>query len=117
VPPLADGSAPDVAHTVTVAGNGASVLLRTGQRLRVLLAGHGPHEQWDPPVSSGTALRRISAVGGYPTGQPADAVFLATEAGTALVSAITDFACLHATPPCKLPQRGWSVQVVVTSSP
>jgi hypothetical protein len=68
------------------------------------------------PVSTGAALRRVSAVGGYPSGQPAGAVFLATEAGTAVISAITDFACLHAQPPGKLPQRGWSVQVVVTSS-
>lgn len=101
-------------RTVTVADSGATVRLRAGQRLRVLLAGHGQAEQWDPPVSSGTALHRISASGGYPTGKPADTVFLAAEAGTAAVSATTDFACLHAQPPCKLPQRGWSVQVIVT---
>jgi hypothetical protein len=39
--------------------------------------------------------------------------FLATRAGTADLTSTTDFTCLHTTPACMLPQREWTVHVVV----
>lgn len=100
--------------TVTEADRGATIWLRIGQRLRVVLGGHG--EQWVTPASDGPAVRRTAASGGYPTGQAADAVFLAVRVGTASVNSMTDYACLHAQPPCKIPQRTWALRVVVTQS-
>ncbi len=99
---------------VTEADNGGTVQLRVGQRLRVVLGGRG--EQWDRPASSGSAVRLTAASGGYPTVQPADAVFLAVRVGTASVSSITDYACLHAEPACKIAQRVWAIRVTVTKS-
>jgi len=106
-----DPSASGGLVTVTEADNGAAVRLRVGQRLHVVLGGRG--EQWRRPASSGKAMRLTAASGGYPTGRSADAVFLAVRAGTASVSSITDYPCLHAQPPCKVAQRIWSIRVTV----
>lgn len=100
--------------TVTEADQGATIQLHTGQRLRVVLGDHG--QQWVTPASDGPAVHRTAASGGYPSGKPADAVFLAVRAGRASVSSMTDYPCLHARPPCKIPQRVWTVRVVVTES-
>lgn len=107
-----DPSASGGLVTVTEADNGATVRLRVGQRLHVVLAG----SQWRRPASSGDAMRLSNASGGYPTRRRADAVFLAIRTGTASVSSITDYPCLHAQPPCKVAQRIWSVQVTVHAS-
>lgn len=109
-----DFSAPDGPVVVTEADDGRTVQLRVGQRLRVVLGGRG--EQWDRPASSGPAVRLTAVSGGYPTGHPADAVFLAVRAGTASVSSITDYACLHAEPACKIAQRVWAISATVTKS-
>jgi hypothetical protein len=103
---------PDGFVTVTEADRGATVWLYVGQRWRVVLDGHG--QQWVNPASDGPAVRLTAASGGYPTGKPADAVFLAVRAGRASLSSITDHPCLHARPPCAIPQRAWAVRVVVT---
>ena len=67
-----------------------------------------------PPTSSGPALERTSSSGGYPTGRPVSATFRATQRGSVDISSSTDYACLHATPSCALPQQLWSVHVTVT---
>jgi hypothetical protein len=97
---------------VTVADNGATVRLRAGQHLRVILDVSG--EQWRPPASSATVLRRTAAAGGYPAAGPAEATFLATRAGRATIHSVTDAACLHTQPRCLRPQRVWAVHITVT---
>lgn len=100
---------------MTVADNGATVRLGVGQRLHVVLSVRG-EQQWDRPASSGPAVHLVAATGGYPTRQPADAVFLAVRAGRASVSSVTDYACLHTRPACKIAQRVWAIRVIVTNS-
>ena len=100
--------------TVTEADSGRTVHLDMGQRLRVMLGGHG--ELWHRPASSGPSLRLATAAGGYPSSRPANAVFVAVRAGTASVTSMTDHPCLHAQPPCKVAQRVWSVRVLVAAA-
>ncbi len=107
-------SAPDGEVTVTEADSGRTVHLHIGQRLRVVLGGRG--EQWHRPTSPGPSLRLVAASGGYPSGRPASAVFLAVRAGTASVTSMTDHPCLHAQPPCMIAQRVWSVRVLVADT-
>ncbi len=99
---------------MTEPDNGRTVHLHIGQRLRVVLGGRG--EQWHIPASRGPSLRLAAASGGYPSGHTATAVFLAVQAGTALVTSMTDYPCLHSQPPCMIAQRVWSVRVVVKST-
>lgn len=100
--------------TVTEADSGRTVRLRIGQRLRVILGGHG--EQWHRPASPGPSLRVAKTAGGYPGTLPAVTVFAAVRPGTASVTAMTDHPCLHAQPPCMMAQRVWSLRVVVAST-
>ncbi len=111
-PPTPAASASPAAVTVTEAASGRVVRLRVGQRLRVVLGAGGG--QWNLPVSTGRALRRVVATGGYPSTRPADAFFLAVAAGRASVRSVTDYRCLHSKPVCAIAQRVWSIRVVVT---
>jgi hypothetical protein len=101
--------------TLTVADNGATVRLSTGQSLTVTL---GPHSafSWHVPAATGAAVRRTSASGGYPGDRPARATFLAVRAGRSILAAVDDTACLHAQPACLLPQQSWQVVVIVAGS-
>lgn len=108
-PPTMDGPA-----VLTVADNGARVRLHPGQRVTVTLTAQGVLS-WDVPTGEGGAVRRTGASGGYPGKQPARATFVAVQAGTAVLSATSDTACLHARPPCELAQQAWRVTVVVTA--
>ena len=101
---------------LTTADNGVTVRLRPGQQVTVTLPGRGHAYGWHIPAVAGTAVRRISASGGYPTQQPARAAFLAIHPGTATISASDDTACLHAQPSCALPQREWRATIIVTGS-
>jgi len=104
--------APGQTIVVTQADSGSTVRMRTGDSLEVRL-----DSNYDPPAAQGDdVLRRTSSTGGYPTGRPVDAVFKANAAGDADVSSTTDYSCLHSTPRCGLPQRLWSVHVIVSSS-
>jgi hypothetical protein len=107
-------SAPNSEVTVTEADSGKSVHLRIGQRLRVVLGGHGM--QWHRPASPEPTLRLADTSGGYPSASAAVAVFIAVRSGTASVTSITDHPCLHANPPCKIAQRIWSIRVLVARS-
>lgn len=104
-------SPPNGEVTVTEADSGTAVHLRIGQRLRVVLDGHGM--QWHRPATPGPILRLAETSGGYPSASPAVAVFIAVRSGTAAVTSITDHPCLHASPPCKIAQRVWSIRVLV----
>jgi hypothetical protein len=99
--------------TLTAADSGAVVRLRIGQQVTVVLA--PDVEQWHLPAASGTALRLVSASGGFPGHQPARAVFRAVSPGTALLSSTSDAACLHAHPRCMIPQRVWQATVIVSA--
>jgi hypothetical protein len=113
-PPAPGSSATDGEVTVTEADSGKTVHLHIGQRLRVVLGGHG--EQWHRPASPGPFLRLAAASGGYPSSRPANAVFLAVQTGTASVTSLTDHPCLHTQPPCMIAQRVWGVRVLITGT-
>ena len=89
--------------------SGSTVELKVGESLRVELdANYRPATAHPDGV-----LDRTSDTGGYPTGQPMVGVFRATAVGQADVESSTDYACLHATPSCALPQQLWTVHIVV----
>ncbi|MET8147220.1 cellulose binding domain-containing protein [Actinoplanes sp. NPDC049668] len=96
--------------TVSAADNRSTVRLRVGDALVVSLASN-----YLPPALStvGVLVARDSA-GGYPTGQPLVARYLAAAAGTVEVSTLTDIACNHQPTPCPSPQVPWAVTVTVT---
>ena len=99
--------------TLTVADNGAVVRLRTGQQVAVTLT-PGNFFSWHVPAAAGAAVKRVSASGGYPSQQPAQAAFLAVQPGEAMLTTINDTACLHAHPACEPPQQEWRVTIMVT---
>jgi hypothetical protein len=101
--------------TLTTAGSGGTVRLRTGQRVSVVLVAQGLFS-WHVPAATGAAVARTSASGGYPGRRPARAVFLAVRPGTATLTAIDDTACLHTQPACLPAQQVWHVTIIVTSS-
>ena len=99
--------------TVTESDNQRTVTLLVGQTLGVAL-GH----DFVTPTVSGPALVQLSSSGGYPTGQPIAALYRATAPGSADLTTQTDYACLHASPPCSVPIMLWTVHVsVVDVSP
>lgn len=98
--------------TLTGADSGAVVNLRVGQQVTVVLA--PAFMAWHVPSATGAVLRRVSASGGYPGRQPARAVFLAVAPGTAVLSAESDTACLHAHPRCMVPQQLWQATIRVS---
>jgi len=55
--------------TLTTADNGAAVRLHAGQQVAVALASAGSFS-WHVPAAAGTAMRRVSASGGYPASSP-----------------------------------------------
>jgi hypothetical protein len=91
------------------ADSGSTVVLRVGEYLRVEL--DAAYRQ--PTSSRRGVMKRTSATGGYPTGRRMVAVFRAVAVGRADVTSSTDYACLHTTPSCALPQQLWIVHVVV----
>ncbi len=99
--------------TLTTADNGAAVRLHVGQQVAVALASAGSFS-WHVPAAAATAVRRVSASGGYPGQQPARAAFVAVRSGGATLTAIDDTACRHGQPACELPQQEWQVTVIVT---
>lgn len=96
--------------TVTQDDNGTTVVLLVGQTLVVSL-----DADFRPVTMSGTGLKQLSASGGYPTGNPLTAVYRAVAPGSADLDTVTDYPCLHTTPPCALPQMLWTVHVSVIS--
>jgi len=96
--------------TVSTADNQSTVRLHTGDTLVVSLA----LDYLPPTLSAPGVLVPLDSTGGYPTGRPLVARYLATAAGTVKVSTLTDTACNHAPTPCPSPQIPWSITVVVT---
>lgn len=106
---------PQVGATIHVdqSNDGAAVTLRVGQYLVLTLAG-----SWTPPRAAtvpgavGSPLR-TDASRGYPDSSPATAQFSAVAIGTAQITAVTDAACFHIRPPCRMAQRMFGVTVHV----
>lgn len=96
-------------RTLTQADTGTTVLLKVGESVRVVL----PAEYYVPDTT-GAAVSRSEPSGGYPTGEPATTTFTAIAVGNVDLNSTNDYACLHATPSCSLPQQLWSVRVSVT---
>ncbi|RGA05294.1 hypothetical protein DI270_008755 [Microbispora triticiradicis] len=94
--------------TLTEADNGKTITLRIGQTLGISLPA-----AYRPTAVSAPALVKALTRGGYPTDQPLFEVYRTGTAGSADVSTMTDYACLHTTPRCALPQRLWRVHVDV----
>jgi hypothetical protein len=102
----------DVETVVTEEDAGKRLLLRPGQRLRVVLGA-----DFQPlAVSDQRVLRPVVASGGYPTGEPAMTVVTAADPGQAYLSSLTDFGCLHEPTPCAMPQRAWTLSLIITAS-
>ena len=96
---------------VTESDSGSTFHLKVGDRLEVKL----PAEYTTPAAHPAGVLTRTSSTGGYPSSDPLVAYFRADGAGSADVDSTTDAACLHATPSCMIPQRLWSIHVIVSS--
>jgi hypothetical protein len=84
-----------------------TVTLVVGQTLGVSLGA-----EYRTPTT-GAALTQVSATGGYPTGQPLAVLYRAVAPGQVDVTTHSDYACLHATPPCAVPIRLWTLHVTV----
>lgn len=98
---------------LTEADAGSTVALRVGDQVVLRLApGIG---SWQAPTSDAPSrLRRVHADGGYPQQGVAAATFIALAPGNAQISSTTDAACLHAVPPCALPQQLFAVTVTIS---
>jgi hypothetical protein len=103
-----------------LAQDGQTVTLQTGQRLHVVLAAN-----WTPPQaqSSGDSVTaalqplRTDGTRGFPAAKVGAAEFTAVRTGSAVVTAHTDFACLHTTPRCLPPQQSFTLTVRVLPPP
>jgi hypothetical protein len=95
---------------VTEAESRSALSLRVGDTLVVSL----PHD-YQPTRLTGPALIPTQSSGGFPTGQPMSASYLAAQPGSVDVITMTDAACLHAPRPCMIPQLLWIVHVTVTA--
>jgi len=106
----APGATPAIAADTTLveSQSGITATATVGDTITVNLPA-----AYRPVVATGTAMGAVSASGGYPTGQPLTAVYRAVAPGTADLLTMTDYPCLHAVPPCTVPQRQWIVHVVV----
>ncbi|MFI9642591.1 cellulose binding domain-containing protein [Micromonospora sp. NPDC051925] len=96
---------------VTAPDNQRDLTLRVGDTLVVSLASN-----YQPPtVTPDGVVVPHDVTGGYPTGQPLVARYLATTPGQADVATVTDNLCRHQPTPCPSPQVRWVVHVTVTA--
>jgi hypothetical protein len=96
-------------RTLVESDSGAKIKLKVGDLAKVSLP-----SEYDPPTAQGDVLTRVSSTGGYPTGQRLEATFRAAHTGRADITSSTDYACLHTSPMCMIPQRLWIVHVIVS---
>ena len=97
---------PDV--SVGPADSQRTVTLAVGETLGVSLGA-----EYLPPTVGGSAVAHVSSSGGYPTGHPFAGLYRAVAAGSVDITTHTDNPCLHATPPCAVPIKLWTVHVNV----
>ncbi|MEV4769184.1 cellulose binding domain-containing protein [Micromonospora humida] len=103
----------DAGQTVVVSApdNQRDLTLRVGDTLVVSLASN----YLPPTLSPAGVVVPAEVTGGYPSGQPLIARYVATAPGRVDVSTITDNLCRHQPTPCPSPQVRWVVHVTVTS--
>jgi hypothetical protein len=87
---------------VTLAANGGTVLMRPGERVRLVL---GPPFEWTPAVADPTVLRRA--------GDADQGVYEAVRPGQTELTAAGDPPCRRARPACMAPSLLFRVGVVV----
>lgn len=106
--------APDTGRTVTVstADNLSTVTLRVGDTLVVSL----PSAYLPPRITTGGVVVQRDVTGGYPTGQPLLARYLAAAPGQTDVTTHTDDPCNHLPTPCPSPTVRWSAHIIVTTA-
>ncbi|MGN6607853.1 MAG: hypothetical protein ACTHMS_12700 [Jatrophihabitans sp.] len=87
----------------------AVVRLHVGERRALAV----PSGTWDAMTTGNSHVVRVDQRGGYPGTEPLAVTLTALAAGRTTLTTTSDAACLHASPRCLLPQRVWSVVVVV----
>lgn len=105
---------PDTGQTVTLstADHLSTVRLRVGDTLVVNL----PSAYLPPWVAVGGVVVQRDVAGGYPTGQPLVARYIAAAAGQTDVTSQTDDPCNHLPTPCPSPTMRWTVHLIVTTA-
>jgi hypothetical protein len=104
--------APD--QPLTIAANGAHLVLHVGQHRRVRLAPREVPGNFDPLTASPQGIVMISdESGGYPGDDPLVATITALTPGVTRVATQSDLTCLHSSPPCLPPQYAWTLEVTV----
>ncbi|SCE71904.1 Cellulose binding domain-containing protein [Micromonospora matsumotoense] len=96
---------------VTAPDNQRDLRLRVGDTLVVSLASN----YLPPTVTPAGVVVPHDVTGGYPTGQPLVARYVAAAPGQVDVATITDNLCRHQPTPCPSPQVRWVVHVTVTT--
>jgi hypothetical protein len=113
-PPPSASIPPDPHQPVTVAANGAHLVLHVGQRRSVHLVPSGIPGNFDPLTVSRQGIVTISdESGGYPGDDPLAATITAMTPGTTQLTTQSDLSCLHSSPPCLPPQYAWTLEVTV----
>ena len=107
-------SPPATDQPLTVAANGAHLLLHVGQHRRVNLVPRGVPGNFDPLTASPQGIVTISdESGGYPGDNPLVATITAMAPGITRLTTQSDLACFHSSPPCLPPQYAWTLDVTV----
>lgn len=99
---------------VSVAANGAHLVLHVGQHRSVRLVPQGVPGNFDPLMASRPGIVMISdESGGYPSDDPLVATITATTPGITRLTTQSDLSCFHTSPPCLPPQYAWTLDVTV----
>lgn len=98
---------------LTAASNRETITLAVGQRLTVYLVPLPGGRPWERPRLTGSGLRLVSVLGGFPAQGPMQAVFVSVAPGIATLSSLTTLTCAHAHPPCMVAARVWTVQIII----
>lgn len=105
---VSDAARPAGDTVVTEVDNGRMLTVVLGDTVTVRLG-----QDWQPPELVGGALELISVEGGYPTGEPVEAVYRATWGPPSRLQSHTDYDCFHTAPMCARPSQLWSISVSV----
>ncbi len=100
-------STPGATRTVSLADNGQTIELQTGQHFLLAL---GTGYDWRITVADQTIVSRVPNITVI---QGAQGVYEAKKPGRTTLNATGDPECLKAQPPCGLPSRTFHVEIVV----